>query len=91
MFGTPLDECEPETRILCDSEAIVKNSSGVESTLSKKHRTVACHFAMWNVAAKARLVGWILTAENVADTMTKLLPEAKHNQSFCDWVHWGFQ
>ena len=40
-------------------------------------------------------VGWIPTAHNVADAMladamTKLLPEAKCNDSFvCDWVCWS--
>ena len=73
MFGIPLDEHKPETRILCDNEAVVKNSSEVESTLSKKHSAVACHFARWNVAAKVCLVGWIKTHENIADAVTKLL------------------
>ena len=59
MFGIPPNEHKPETRILCDNEAVVENSSGVESTLNQKHGTVAHHFARWNVAAKVCLVGWI--------------------------------
>ena len=57
MFGIPLDENKPETRILCDDQAVVKNSSKVESALHKKHSAVAHHFARWNVAAKVCLVG----------------------------------
>ena len=52
MFGIPFDEHKPGTRIPCDNEAVVKNSSKVESTLNKKHSAVACHFTGWNVAAK---------------------------------------
>ena len=40
-----------------------------------------------DTAAKVCLVGWILTAQNVADTMTKSPAEAKRNASFRDWVH----
>ena len=86
MFGTPLGESRPETRILRGNEAVVKNSSRVESTLSKKHSADACHFTRWNAAAKACLAGWIPTAHNVADAMTKLLPEAKRSALFCHWV-----
>ena len=86
MFGIPFDEHKPETRIPCDDKAVAKNSSKVGSALNKKHGAVAHHFARWNVAAKVCLVGWIKTQENVADTMTKLLPEAKRNQLFCNWV-----
>jgi len=87
MFGIPLDVNKPETRILCDNEAVVKNSSKVESTLHKKHSSVAYHFARWNVAAKVCLIGWIPTGQNIADAMTKVLPEVKRNALFYDWVY----
>ena len=87
MFGIPFNEHKPETRTLCDDEAVVKNSSKVESSLNRKHSALACHFARWNVAAKVCLVGWIETHENIADGMTKILPEAKRDQLFCSWVH----
>ena len=34
MFGIPFNEHKPETRILCDNEAVAKNSSEVESSLN---------------------------------------------------------
>ena len=86
MFGIPLNEHEPETRIPCSNEAVVKNSSEVESSLNKKHGAVACHFTRWNVAAKVCLVGWIRTQDNVAHAMTKSLPEAERDQPFHAWV-----
>ena len=87
IFGIPLNKNESETRILCDNEAVVKNSSRIESALNEKHSAVVCHFTGWNVAAKVSLAGWIPTTQNVADAVTKLPPEAKRNASFCNWVH----
>ena len=74
MFGIPLDKNESETRILCDDEAVVKNSSNIESALDEKCSAAACHSTRWNVAAKICPVGWIPTMQNVADAATKLLP-----------------
>ena len=87
MFGVPFDHEQPETRILCDNEGVVKNTSKVESTLNKKHSAVAYHFARWNVAAKVCLVAWVPTAENLADAMTKRLPAAKRDYLFGNWTY----
>ena len=78
----PLNENKLETRIPCDNEADVKNSFGIESTLNKKHSVVVCHFTKWNVAAKFGLVCWISTKSNIADSMTKVLPEFTRNPLF---------
>ena len=87
MFSIPFDKHKPETRTLCDDEAAAKNSSDVESSLNRKHSAVACHFTRWNVAAKVCSVGWIETEKNIADAMTKMLPEIKRKKLFCDWTH----
>ena len=87
MFGILINESDPEIRILCGDEAVVKNSPRIESTLNERHSAVAHHSTRWNVAARVCLVGWIPTAQDVADTVTKFPPEAKRNTSFCDWVH----
>ena len=87
MFGIPLGENEPETGILCDNEAVLKNSSRVESAINKRHPAAAHHFARWNVEAKVCSAGWIPATQIIADAVTKLLPETKCNASFHDWVH----
>ena len=87
MFGVPLSKLYPETHIFCDNEAVVKNSSKVESTLNKKHSAVAYHFTWWNVAAQVCKVGWIETKKNLADAMTKRLPEVDRNQLFYNWMY----
>ena len=84
MFGVPI---EGPTRILTDNEAVFKNSSRFESTLNKKHNSVAYHVTRWAVAAKEALIGWIPTKLNLADPFTKRLPAAKRNESFGEWTY----
>ena len=87
MFGIPLDEQRPQTHIFCDNESLVKNASNVESTLNKKHSSIAYHFTRWNVAAGVCLIGWIATGENLADAMTKRLPELTRDYLFGNWTY----
>ncbi len=87
MFGIPLDSEHPETHVFCDNESLVKNASKVESTLNKKHSEIAYHFARWNVAAKVIKVAWINTNDNLADALTKRLPEATRDKLFGDWTY----
>jgi hypothetical protein len=86
MFGIPIENDEP-TYILCDNEAVVKNSSNVESTLNKKHSAIAYHFARWNVAAGVIAVAWIATGENLADAMKKRLSEMSRDYLFGNWTY----
>ena len=53
MFGISMyndGEGEP-TYILCDNDSVVTNTSNVESSLNKKHSSIAYHFSRWNVFA----------------------------------------
>ncbi|CAJ1955423.1 unnamed protein product [Cylindrotheca closterium] len=85
MFGIPLDE-EP-TQVLVDNEAVVKNLSLVESTLNKKHNSIAYHYARWNVAAQVIAVSWIDGAINIADAFTKRLTQMRRENLFGSWVY----
>ena len=38
MFGVPIDE---STRVFCDNEIVVNNTSKIESTLNKKHNSIS--------------------------------------------------
>ena len=87
MFGIPLSEDHPETCILCDNESLVKNSTRVESTLNKKHSAIAYHFTRWNIAARVCKIAWIATGENIADALTKRLPEATRDYLFGNWTY----
>jgi hypothetical protein len=41
-FGVPLPQGKP-AHVFCDNESVVKNTTNVESTLNKKHSSVAYH------------------------------------------------
>lgn len=80
MMGIPLDD-EP-SKVFCDNNSVVLNSSEFSSTLSKKHNSVAYHLTRWHVAAGIIEVIWIPTDENTADTFTKRLSHDKRNRLF---------
>lgn len=86
MFGIPIVNDEP-THIFCDNESAVKNASVYESTLHKKHASLAYHYVRWNVAAGVCAVSWIKGSDNLADPYTKRLPEATREYLFGNWTY----
>ena len=73
MFGIPIHDEGKPTHILCDNNSVVTNTSKVESSLNKKHSSIAYHFSSWNVAAGVCQIAWVPKSENIADAMTKIL------------------
>jgi hypothetical protein len=71
MFGIPLEGC---TSIFCDNESVVKNTTRSESTLGKKHLSIAYHRCREAVAASFVRIGHIAGEINPADILTKILP-----------------
>ena len=63
------------------------DSSNVESSLNKKHSAVAYNFTRWNVAAGVCKVAWVPCGENIADAMTKRLPESTRDYLFGNWAY----
>jgi hypothetical protein len=84
MFGVPIDQ---PTNVLCDNLSVVKNSSLIESSLNKKHNSVAYHAVRWAVAASIIRVGKIDTNFNLADAMTKRLTAQKRESLFGEWTY----
>ena len=74
MFGVDIDG---PAIILNDNESAVNNSSKIESTLNKKHISIAYHLVLQHFAAGVLEIGLILTADNIADALTNILTEAK--------------
>ena len=70
-FGVPIDGA---TNVFCDNNAVVKNVSIPESTLTKKHNAINFHIIRESVAAKIIRVGKEDTLTNIADVFTKLVP-----------------
>lgn len=71
MFGIPIDG---PANVFCDNEAVVKNATVPESTLKKKHNAIAYHRVREALAAGTIRITKEHTSTNVADILTKLLP-----------------
>ena len=84
MFGIPIDG---PAGVLCDNQSCVNGSSMVDSTLSKKHVSLAYHATRWHVAVGTITVGKIDTNENLADALTKMLTIAKREYLFGNWTY----
>ena len=77
MLGVPLDG---ETRILCDNQSVVKNSTFPESVLRKKHCSIAYHLVRENVASGRTLIYWENTKSNLADLFTKVMTRDRRSE-----------
>ena len=84
MFGVPIDS---PTNVLCDNLSVVQNSSVLNTTLNKKHSSIAYHSTRWHVAAGVIRVAWINTDDNLADAMTKRLTAKKRDRLFGGWTY----
>ena len=76
MFGVPISG---PARIFCDNESVVKSSSFPESTLKKKHCSIAYHKVREAVAAGKQLIYYEHTSSNLADLFTKVLSYSKRS------------
>ena len=74
MFGVPLSG---SASVLCDNESVVKSSMNVESSLKKKHVSIVHHQVREAIAAGKLLVYYESTDTNLADLLTKPLPNHK--------------
>ena len=75
-FGIPI---EGPTNGFCDNASVVKNASLPESTLGKKHNSIAYHRVRECCAAGAIIYTHEKGTENCADVLTKFLDRTKHN------------
>jgi hypothetical protein len=77
MFGVPI---EGPTNIFCDNDAVCnKNTTLPESTLKKKHHSIAYHRCREAVAAGTVRIAKEDTKTNLADLFTKLLPQIRRD------------
>ena len=74
MFGVPI---EGPTNIMCDNEAVTKNTTIPESTLKKKHHSIAYHRCREAVAAGTVRIAKQGTDKNLADLFTKTLTQQR--------------
>ena len=74
MFGVPL---EGPANVYCDNEAVYKNTVCPESTLRKKHHSIAYHKCRESVACGKIRVAKQGTEKKLADVFTKLMSHAR--------------
>ena len=85
MFGVPIDG---PCRVFNDNQSVVKNSSRVESTLTKRHNQLAYHVTRWAIATGSVIVSWIPTNSMLADPLTKRMSsKASCNDLFYQWMY----
>ena len=70
-----------------DNNIVVGSSSKLESTLNKKHNSIAYHLVRWNVAAGVVQIGWIKGISNIPDAFKKRLAAARRSKLFGDWTY----
>jgi len=80
MFGVPI---EGATNVFCDNEAVTKNAIFPESTLKKQHNAIAYHRTREAVAAGTIRVTKEDGKTNLADVLTKPLPQITR-ELLCD-------
>jgi hypothetical protein len=68
MFGIPI---EGPTNIYCDNQSVVTNASQPESTLKKKHNSIAYHRVREAAAANTISIAQESHESNIADMLTK--------------------
>jgi hypothetical protein len=70
MFGIPIDG---PANIYCDNNGVVTNCTKPESTLKKKHNSIACHWVREAAAAGTIRITKEDSKTNLADLLTKPL------------------
>jgi hypothetical protein len=71
MFGIPIDG---PPNVYCDNNSVVINSAKPESTLKKKHNTIAYHKVRESIAQGTICIAKEPGESNLADILTKPLP-----------------
>ena len=84
MFGVPI---LGPTNVYCDNEAVTKNCSIPESTLKKKHHSIAYHRNRESVAAGTIRITKEDSETNLADVFTKLMTALRRNQLFDKFMY----
>jgi hypothetical protein len=77
MFGVPV---EGPTNIFCDNGAVCSNTTRPDSTLTKKHHSIAYHRSREAVAAGTVRVSKEHTSTNLADIFTKTMAAPKREE-----------
>ena len=76
MLGIPI---QGPANVFCDNQAVYQNCVVPESTLRKKHHSIAYHRCREAVAPLVVSIAKVGTESNLADIFTKVLTKDKRN------------
>ena len=79
MMGIP---CEAPAYIYGDNQSVLANTTIPNSTLKKKSQSISYHFVREGSARDEWWTSYINTHDNVADLLTKLLPNGEKRKGF---------
>ncbi len=68
MFGIPI---EGPTNVFCDNQSVVTNTTKPESTLKRKHNSIAYYWVREAAAANTIRIAKEAHESNIADMLTK--------------------
>jgi hypothetical protein len=85
MMGVPIDG---PTYMYCDNMSVVNNTTAPESMLKKKSNSIAYHAVREAVAMGELLIAYVKTDENIADVMTKALPNGEKRDGLIQAMLW---
>ena len=84
-MGVPIDG---PTYMFCDNMSVVYNTTAPESMLKKKSNAIAYHAVRETVAMGELLITYIRSEQNIADVMTKGLPNGAKRDSLIQAMLW---
>ena len=79
MMGIP---CDFPSFVFGDNKSVLTNSSNPFSMLKKKSSSIAYHFVREGVAKDKWRVAYVNTHDNLADLLTKPLPNGEKRDKF---------
>ena len=77
MFGVPLDD---PASVFCDNEAVYQNTTVPESTLNKKHHSIAYHHCREAFAEGTVFIAKEGTLTNLVDLFTKMMSATRREE-----------
>ena len=87
MMGIPL---AGPAYVYGDNMYVIHNTTSPESTLKKKHNSIAYHFVREGVARGEWIITYVKSKDNLADILTKTLPQPAREfllRKFMHYIH----
>ena len=85
MMGVPIDG---PSYMFIDNMSVVHNTTTPTSMLKKKSNAIAYHYVREAVAMGEILITWVRSEDNIADLMTKVLPNGEKRDKLIQRMLW---